>query len=79
MRTAYFIGGSWDLTKKVQPHSPPVLQIEVWPQLSALEVPSPSDIETMAQVTIKRETYVRIRHSGCEDDVAIYMLEEILK
>lgn len=76
---AYFIGGSWDLTKKTHQHCPPVLQIEVWPQLSMRDVPSPADMDVMSKVTITRETYVRIRHAGPEGDVAIYMLKEMLK
>jgi hypothetical protein len=72
---AYFIGGSWDLTKTPMQHCPPVWQVVKVPQLSAKFAPSPADLDVMETVKVERELYVRARHDH-EKEIAIYIFDK---
>jgi hypothetical protein len=69
---AYFIGGSWDLTKRHMQHCAPVYEVAVVPQMHNRIAPSQADYDVMAAVSITRELYVRVRHSH-EKEIAIYI------
>ncbi len=66
---AYFLGGSWDLTKLQLRDCAPRWEISIAPRLSIGESPLPGDIQ------VRRESYRRIHHDS-EKDVAIYLHEE---
>jgi len=72
---AYFIGGSWDLTKRHMRDCPAVWEVITMPRLSRLAPPSRKDMDIQETVKAEREFYVRARHDH-DKDVAIYIFEE---
>lgn len=71
---AYFIGGSWDLTKRHMQDCPPVFEITTIPRLPRI-APTPEDYKQVMEVKWEREFYVRVRHA-CEKEIAIYIFAE---
>jgi hypothetical protein len=73
---AYFIGGSWDLTKTHMRACPPVWEVIKVPKVSMKFAPSPADLDVMETVKMERERYVRARHDHGKD-IAIYIFEDM--